>query len=357
MRRFRWTHLLQMVFGTVGGAFMVFVTLLLWRGDGNVDLLAWPVVLGFNAVMLAIVYGGLAGICNTLHIEIDRWQLRLWQSPLPHWSQFSNAKEEIRYLRRLTVRRQSSSNSSSSRRAYYTERLVLVDIRNRHHTILDDPSRSRVDELTEALSRHLECPLVEAGQDLPPNLGSSKKHLTAMSPTESPADVKLRHTQRGQELGVRWFQPIQIAVLIGCGFMALPVGFAWLMTLAFINQSPIMPLFLLVPLVFTVIVAGSAYAQIAGFFNSSWLFVSDGALHLEHRPLPWPGRITIPVAEVSMVAPRYESLADSQNASSNRCYSLVCKRTDGSEVSLYRRLTAEAAQFLATALNQQLACS
>ncbi|MCA9174033.1 MAG: hypothetical protein KDB14_06050 [Planctomycetales bacterium] len=354
--RFRWTYLAQLLGGLLGAGFIAFMITMVVTHEGATDPLAWPVMSGFGLFFLGIGYSGIAGMVNRLHIEVDRWELRVWQSPLPHWQRCRLPLDEIQYVRRMTVRGSSGSHRTGST-VTYTARLAVVLADDEQRTIFDtdQSDTKRIDEIAAWLSEKAEVPLVAAGGEAPlqAQLGKIDKAV-GRKDRKTPRGIQLGQTGVGSVVGVRWFRMQHIATLIGCIALSLPVGIFWLIGAGLARVSTVALLGLFIPGVFSILIAVTAYGQVAGFFNRTWFFVANGALHRVHRPLPWPGNCSIDRKDIKSITTTHQSITDALDTNTARCFSVVCHRRDGREITLASKLTSSQATFLAAQINEQL---
>lgn len=91
------------------------------------------------------------------------------------------------------------------------------------------------------------------------------------------------------------------------------------------------------PVAHVAVGVGLTYRTIAGFLNSTWITVADGALTIKHAPLPWLGNRTIPTDTVKQLFCEKVTSSGNRGGSSTN-YSLSAMTRDGRKVPLVKSL-------------------
>ena len=119
---------------------------------------------------------------------------------------------------------------------------------------------------------------------------------------------------RGFEVSWRWFRPRYIFLAFFCvawdSFLLTWYGAAFAM-----EDSPL--IMLIFPLAHVAVGVGLTYFVLAGFFNRSRVSVRQGSLRVAHGPVPWPGKLEIPVGSLQQLYCK-EKVSRSKNGTQYR---------------------------------------
>lgn len=119
---------------------------------------------------------------------------------------------------------------------------------------------------------------------------------TVEPPVPMPNGIDLQRGAGTIRITRRWFSPVHIFLLVfAIIWNTIVFGF---FGVAMIGGGGIFGLFMLP---FFAAGAFVAYSAITGFVNSTTIDLSNGALSVVHKPLPWPGATTIPSGEITQL--------------------------------------------------------
>ncbi|MCA9174032.1 MAG: hypothetical protein KDB14_06045 [Planctomycetales bacterium] len=312
--------------------------MMLW---GVVDPAQFIVFSGFGLffVLVGCCYGSLAGMLNQVHIQVSSREVRVWQSPLPHWRCWHLPVDKAQYLRRLTVFRQGG---------YAFESLLIVSTDDKQRTIVDtnQAKTEHIDEIAVCLANRAGVPLVAAD-------GEAPDAAAVFSRGKLPRGVRLGMSGAPRAFGVRWPSQQILVVYSSIVVYSFSVIFGCQALMLASDCSTVLP-GLVMGCVSSIFTAAAVYWHAAQVFDWTWFSVSNEVLHVAHLPLARPGNRSISRSHVQRIATAHQARSR-EGERIARCFSVVCHRRDGREITLVSKLTSSQATFLAAQLNEQLA--
>lgn len=154
-----------------------------------------------------------------------------------------------------------------------------------------------------------------------------------------PKGVKLENLDNGFEISRRWFSLKYIFMAFFCVFWD---GFLifWY-SLAFSMGAPlIMKVF---PILHLAVGIYLTYSTLAGFFNTSYVTVNRQEVKVEHYPLPWPGKFTLPASDLDQLYVR-EIIHRGKNGTTTT-YTLSAMLRNGRKIDILKNMDSPEAGF------------
>jgi hypothetical protein len=152
----------------------------------------------------------------------------------------------------------------------------------------------------------------------------------------------------------RWFRPMHVILLFFCIAWDSFLVFWYSMAIFAPGPGPFDIIAIVFPIFHVAVGIGLSYTVIAGFLNKSYIGVTNDGLYIRHRPIPWPGNMSLPTESLKELYVERSYTQSTSNRAPQQMYSLNAVVEDGKTRKVLGGLELAEARFCVQTLSEWL---